>query len=540
MRLPWDKLDVVTWSWQKALGGEAGHGMLALSPRAVERLESYTPPWPLPKLFRLTSRGKLIEGIFRGETINTPSMLCVEDAIEFVEMGRSRSAVSTGSSPRSRATSRRSPPGSSALLGALSGRGPGDPLLHLDPARNRRPLVCRAVARRPLQDRAVDDGAARGRGRGLRSRQPSRLAAGHPHLGRRDRRAADVEALLPWLDWAWDGADRKGAWSCAEAASTKKNSISGRRVFVVNSSRMPKVLIADALSPRAVEIFAARGIEADFATGLDRRAECRRIAGYDGLAVRSATKVTAELLAARRRAESGRPRRHRGRQHRCAGGDRARHRRDEHALRQRDHRRRAHDRDDVRAGPADPGRRPLDPGRQMAEIALYGGRAQRQDARHHRLRQYRRDRCRPRARRRDAGRRLRPVPVAGTRPRTRRRAGLARRALRPRRFHHAAHAADRRDAQHHRRPRARQDEARRAPHQLRARRARRRGRPRRRARQRPGRRRGDRCLRRGAGDAKPAVRARQFRRHAASRRRRPPRRRRTSRCRSPSRWPISC
>ncbi|MCC5972446.1 MAG: phosphoserine transaminase [Rubellimicrobium sp.] len=196
--LPWDKLDVTTFSWQKVMGGEAAHGMLILSPRAVERLESYTPAWPLPKIFRLTSKGKLIEGIFKGETINTPSMLAVEDYLVALKWGQA-----IGGLP---ALIARADANARAVWDFCAARDWIDNLAE-DPATRSNTSVClkftdpriadgagfaRAVAERlEAEGVAYDIGAYRDAPPGLRIWCGATVEL------------ADVRAMLDWLDWAF-------------------------------------------------------------------------------------------------------------------------------------------------------------------------------------------------------------------------------------------------------------------------------------------------------------------------------------------------
>jgi len=198
MDLPWDKLDVVTFSWQKVLGGEGAHGMLILSPRAVERLETHTPAWPLPKLFRLTKGGKLIEGIFEGETINTPSMLAVEDYLVSLHWAQSIGGL-PGLIARAEANAR--------TVWDFCASNPWIANLAEDPATASTTSVClrftdpritdgaafaKAVAKR-LEKAGVglDLGAYRDAPPGLRIWCGSTVET------------ADVVALMPWIDWAF-------------------------------------------------------------------------------------------------------------------------------------------------------------------------------------------------------------------------------------------------------------------------------------------------------------------------------------------------
>jgi len=198
MNLPWDKLDVTTFSWQKVLGGEAAHGMLILSPRAVERLESYTPAWPMPKIFRMTKGGKLIEGIFRGETINTPSMLCVEDYLLALEWARSVGGL--------KGLIGRADANFGAVAGFVETRDWIDFLAGV-PENRSTTSVCLKFT-----NPAIADGA------GFASAVAKRLEAEGVALdigGYRDAppglriwcgstvETSDVAALMPWIEWAY-------------------------------------------------------------------------------------------------------------------------------------------------------------------------------------------------------------------------------------------------------------------------------------------------------------------------------------------------
>lgn len=202
--LEFEKLDVVTFSWQKVMGGEAAHGMLILSPRAVERLETYTPPWPLPKIFRMTKGGKLIEGIFEGATINTPSMLAVEDYLDTLKWAKS---LGGGKAMRDRADA------NAAVLTRWVEKTDWIDFLATEPALRSNTSVCLkisdpAVAALPEDEQAkfaksiatlleeegvaLDIGAYRDAPPGFRIWTGSTIEV------------SDVEALTPWLDWAFE------------------------------------------------------------------------------------------------------------------------------------------------------------------------------------------------------------------------------------------------------------------------------------------------------------------------------------------------
>ena len=203
MDVPWDKLDVVTYSWQKVLGGEAQHGVIVLSPRAVERLESYQPAWPIPKIFRLTKKGKLIEGIFKGDTINTPSMLCVEDALDGLTW-----ADSIGGLP---GLIRRSEANLNAIAQWVEQSRWAD-FLAENPQTRSCTSICLKIVDSWFTSLSPEEQAkcAKKLAKLLEKQEvaydiaPYRAAPpGLRIWGGATVETADIEALLPWLDWAY-------------------------------------------------------------------------------------------------------------------------------------------------------------------------------------------------------------------------------------------------------------------------------------------------------------------------------------------------
>jgi len=201
--LAWSKLDVVTYSWQKVLGGEAAHGMLILSPRAVERLESYTPAWPMPKIFRMTKGGKLIEGIFKGETINTPSMICVEDYLDALNWSESIGGLK---SLMGRADA------NAAVIADWVNRTPWAEFLAEDVATRSNTSVCLKIVDPKVTALSDDDQVAFAK---KIADLLDKEGVANDIAGYRDAPAglriwagatievSDMRALMPWLDWAY-------------------------------------------------------------------------------------------------------------------------------------------------------------------------------------------------------------------------------------------------------------------------------------------------------------------------------------------------
>ena len=203
MDVDFKKLDVVTWSWQKVLGGEGAHGMLVLSPRAVERLQSYVPAWPLPKIFQLTKDGKLIDGIFQGETINTPSMLCVEDAIDGLKWAQQIGGL--------KLLIERSANNLKALESWALKSDWAD-FLCVDKATRSSTSICFSITDAWYQGLSADAQAKAAKdltsmlekeGVALDIGAYRDAPAGLRIWGGATVETSDIEALLPWLDWAW-------------------------------------------------------------------------------------------------------------------------------------------------------------------------------------------------------------------------------------------------------------------------------------------------------------------------------------------------